>query len=226
MRPIPLAAGLVAIVAVAAPAAATPRETLLRAAFFTPNKAQAIALVQGALDETQAMLAKTPGDREARLQNALAIGYRGQLKRTLTDAKTARDAFVALSKAYPRDAEVQVAYAGWHLTAVTDLGPFLARSVLGASKDQGLAALQRSLALGGNRAFFPAFAALIRVRLDPKDTRSPLTLATTAMAAATPTPLDKVMQRAAQRVSVPLRAGDGAAADKLAKQLLPFGTVS
>lgn len=226
MRPIPLAAGLVAIVAVAAPAAATPRETLLRAAFFTPSKAQAIALVQGALDETQAMLAKTPGDREARLQNALAIGYRGQLKRTLTDAKTARDAFVALSKAYPRDAEVQVAYAGWHLTAVTDLGPFLARSVLGASKDQGLAALQRSLALGGNRAFFPAFAALIRVRLDPKDTRSPLTLATTAMAAATPTPLDKVMQRAAQRVSVPLRAGDGAAADKLAKQLLPFGTVS
>lgn len=214
------------VLAITAPAtAATPRETLTRAAFATTDKAQALVLIQQAIDETNADLARTPGDKEARLQRALGTGYRGQLKRSPGDAKATRDMLVALAAAYPRDAEVQVALAGWHLTAVSDLGAFLARTLLGASRDTGFAALDRALALGGNRAFFPAYAALIRTRIDPSDTKTPLALAERASAAAAPTAVDRILQRAAQRLAVPLHAGDGDGASSLAKQLLPFGTV-
>ncbi|WP_419826705.1 hypothetical protein [Sphingomonas sp.] len=216
-----------AVAALACVAAApAPRDTLLRAAFLTHDKAQALALVGDAYQQTTATLAASPGDKEARLQQALAIGYRGQLKRSPADAKATRDALTALVRAYPRDPEVEIAYAGWHLTAVDQLGSFLARTVLGADKATGLAALDKAVALGGNRAFFPAFAAMIRVRLDPKDTAAAASLADRAAAAATPTQLDRVMQRAAQRIAVPLHAGNGAGAAALAKQLLPFGTIA
>lgn len=214
-------------IVIAAPAA-TPsaRDLLLRAGFQTHDKAQALALVDQALRQTQATLAATPGDKEARLQQALATGYRGQLKRAPADAKAARDALAALAQAYPRDAEVQIAYAGWHLTAVDQLGPFLARTLFGANKALGLATLDRAVALGGNRAFFPAFAALIRIRLDPKDLGPPTALADRAATAATPTPLDRVMRANAQRLAAALHAGNGQAAAALAKTLMPFGTIS
>ena len=224
--PLRTALSVAAIVCALPAAAATPRETLLRAAFATPSKAQALAMVQDALDQTNAILAKTPGDKEARLQQALATGYRGQLKRSAGDAKAARDLLTPLARANPRDAEIQLALAGWHLTAVSDLGSFLARTILGANKDVGLAAMDRALALGGNRAFFPAYAALIRIRLDPTDTKSALTFADRAATDPAPTPTDRVLQRAAARVAVPLRAGNGKAAAALAKQVLPFGMVA
>ncbi len=205
--------------------AAGPRDTLIRAAFSTRDKDAAIALVSDALAQSTATLARSPGDREAALQQALAIGYRGQLKRSAGDAKTAHEDFVALARADPRNAEVQVAIAGWHLTAVGELGPFLARTVIGASRETGYAALDRAVALGGNRAFFPAYAALIRLRLDPKDTRTPLVLIDRAVASTAPTPIDRIMQRAAARVGTALRAGDAAGAAAITRQQLPFGQI-
>jgi hypothetical protein len=216
---------LATLLSIAGPGFAAARDTLIRAAFATPDKAQAISLVQTAIDETRATLAAHAGDREARLQLALGTGYRGQLKRSPGDAKSSHTMLTDLARDYPRDAEVQIAFAGWHLTAVADLGPFLARTVLGANKDAGFAALDRAIALGGNRAFFPAYAALIRARLDTDDTRTPIALAERAAAAPAPQGIDRVMQRAAQRLLVPLRAGDGSAAAKLAKRLLPFGDI-
>jgi hypothetical protein len=203
--------------------AATPRELLLRAAFVARDKAQALGFIGDALVNTRSALAANANDHEARLQQALAIGYRGQLNRSLTDAKTARGALEAIAAADPRNAEAETALAGWHLTAISDLGGFLARTVLGANKTAGLAMLDRAVALGGDRAFFPAYAALIRIRVDDGDTATPLALAQRAAAAPAPTPLDRVLQNAAMRLIVPLKAGDGDSAAKLAKQLLPFG---
>lgn len=214
------------LVASAVPASATtPRDMLIRAVFSTPDKATALGLVTDALAQSSAALVRMPGDREAALQQALAIGYRGQLKRSAGDAKTAHADFVALARGDPRNPEVQVALAGWHLTAVSTLGPLLAGTVLGASRNTGLAALDRAIVLGGNRAFFPAYAALIRLRLNPKDTRMPLVLIDKATASAAPTPIDRIMQRSAIRVGAALRGGDTAGAIALTKQLLPFGQI-
>ncbi|WBO22760.1 hypothetical protein [Sphingomonas abietis] len=218
---------LMALIASAAPAmAASPRDDLIRAAFATRDKTQAQALVNQAIADSQATLAQTPNDREAKLQQALGIGYRGQLKRSPSDAKTAHSLLEALAAADPRDPEAQVAVAGWHLTAVGDLGNFLARTLLGASRDTGFAALDKAVALGGNHAFFPGYAALIRIKLDSSDTATPLRLAQRAAAAQASSPIDRVMQRAAERIVPLLQAGNGKAASDLAKQLLPFGALS
>ena len=206
--------------------AASPRDTLIRAAFATPDKAQALALVNQAIAEAGATLIQTPTDHEAQLQHALGIGYRGQLTRSPGDAKTAHRALQALAAAVPSDAETQIAMAGWHLTAVGDLGNFLASTLLGASRSVGLTALDRAVEMGGDRAFFPAYAALIRIKLDSSDTLTPLRLAERAVAAQAPGTIDRVLQRAAVRLIAPLKAGNGAAASRLAKQLLPFGTLS
>lgn len=221
-----LAIALITPLAVQAQAqVASPRDTLIRAAFTTPNKAQALGLVNQAIAEAGATLLQTPADREARLQHALGIGYRGQLTRSPGDARTAHHALEAIAAADPSDAEVQIAVAGWHLTAVGDLGDFFARTLLGASRSQGLAALDRAVAMGGDRAFFPAYAALIRIRLDSSDTATPLRLAERAAAAEAPGTIDRVTQRAAVRLLPSLRAGDGAAAARIARRLLPFGTL-
>jgi hypothetical protein len=218
---------IVATLACVAPAqSATPREDLIRAAFSTRDKGQALTLVNQAISESQAILAQTPGDHEAKLQQALGIGYRGQLKRSPTDAKAAHSLIQTLANSDPRDPETQVALAGWHLTAVGDLGNFLARTVLGASRDAGFSALDKAVALGGNRAFFPGYAALIRIKLDSSDTATPLRLAQRAAASPATSPLDRVMQRAAARIIPLLQSGNGSAASDLAKQLLPFGSVS
>ncbi|HEY0269674.1 MAG TPA: hypothetical protein VGC10_01625 [Sphingomonas sp.] len=212
----------VAVSAVSAQAA-TPRDLLVRAAFVARDKTQALGFIGDALVDTRNTLAVNANDHEARLQQALAIGYRGQINRSLPDAKAARAALESLAAADPRNAETETALAGWHLTAVGDLGGLLARAMLGASKATGLAMLGEAVALGGNRAFFPAYAALIRIRIDPDDRAAALALAQRAAAAAAPTPLDRLLQGAAQKLIAPLKAGDGDGAAKLAKRLLPFG---
>jgi hypothetical protein len=217
---------VVASLACVAPSqAASPREDLIRAAFATRDKGQALALVDQAITDSQAILAQSPGDREAKLQQALGIGYRGQLKRSPTDAKAAHGLIQTLASSDPRDPEAQIALAGWHLTAVGDLGNFLARTVLGANRDAGFSALDKAVALGGNHAFFPGYAALIRIKLNSSDTAAALRLAQRAAAAPATSPIDRVMQRAAGRIIPLLQAGNGAAASDLAKQLLPFGSV-
>lgn len=220
------AAIAITIAATAGVSAATPRETLIRAAFMTHDKAEALMLVNQAYAQTRTTLAQSPNDGEAKLQQALAIGYRGQLSRSLGDAKAAHAALAALAAANPRDPEAQVAIAGWHLTAVGDLGNFLARSVLGASRSAGLASLDQAVALGGNHAFFPGYAALIRIKLNSSDTAAVLQLARRSAADQATTPIDRILQRAAVRLIPLLQAGDGAGASKLAAQLLPFGALS
>jgi hypothetical protein len=219
--------GVAAVVLVATLAgsaqAESPREALIRAAFATHDKAQALALVNEAIAETRTAAS---ADHEAQLQHALGVGYRGQLTRSPSDAKAAHTALEAIAAADPHDAETQVALAGWHLTAVGDLGDFLARALLGANRAKGLAALDKAVEMGSNRAFFPAYAALIRIKLDTSDTNTALRLAEKAAATPAPTSLDRIMQRAAARLVPALQAGKGDAAARIAKQLLPFGTIS
>jgi len=225
LYPLAAIAAITSSAAIAVPSAG-PRDLLVRAAFITHDKSQAIALVNGAIQSTDATLARTPGDREAKLQRAIALGYRGQLTRAVGDARASRDALIALARAYPRDPEVQIALAGWHLSVVADLGGFLGSTLLGASRDTGLQVLDKAVALDGKRAFFPAYAGLMRLRTNPKDTRTALALMERAAAATAPTPVDRITQASAGRVAALLRAGNTSGAVALAKQLLPFGTAT
>lgn len=210
--------------AIACPATAeAPREILLSAAFAAQDKGAALARIDAALKGANVLLARNASDQDARLQRALAISYRGKLNRNRADLMTARQVFEGLAVSSPRDAEVQLALAGWHLASVVELGPLMARSVLGASRAKGLQALDRSLALGGGRALFPAFASLTRIQVDPSDVAGARRLAEAAVAAKATAPIDRIMQRQAAALLQSLRAGNGKASAKLAKLLVPFG---
>lgn len=223
-----VASSVCAVVLLAAPVAtlaATPRDTLAQAAFSASDKATALARIGQAKAAVDAVLARAPGDHEARLLSAMALGYRAKLNRSRGDAVEAGKLFAAIAAANPRDAEAQAAVGAWHLDAVTALGGMMAGVALGAKKAPGFAAMDRAVALGGDRAMFSGLSALMRLALDANDARA-RALAEAAARGTTPTALDQIMQRAAAAVLVPLRAGNTRAAATLAKQLLPFGRLT
>ena len=108
-------AGVACAMMLAAPAWASPRDTLLQAAFGPSDKAHALALVQGARAEAAAELVRNPQNGEAALQQAMATGYAAKLARGTQDAKSARLQFEQLVARNPRDPEPLLALAGWHL---------------------------------------------------------------------------------------------------------------
>nr|WP_086491573.1 hypothetical protein [Novosphingobium panipatense] len=216
------------VAAVIAPAALadTPRELLTTAAFQAPDKKKALALIGQAIAESDRILVARPGDHEATLQRAIAVGYRAKLTRSRTDARASLAVFQRLAAQNPRDAEAQMVIAGWHLDAIDQLGGLVARTVLGAKAEAGEAALSRALTLGGNRAFYPGLAALMRIRKDEGEVAQARRLAETAAAAPAPTALDAQMKRAALSILPSLRANDGKSAARLSRKLLPFGKIA
>ena len=216
------------LVAVAAPTAQaqTPREILTTAAFQTTSKAKALSLVNQAIAQSDQILAARAGDREATLQRGVAIGYRAKLTRNRTDAKASLAIFQTLAAQNPNDPEAQMVVAGWHLDAIDQLGSLIARTGLGAKAQSGEAALRRGVTLGGDRAFYLGLAALMKIRLNPSAVEEARRWAQAASTAATPTPLDAQMKRAAMAILPALRANDGKTAAGLARKLLPFGKIA
>jgi len=221
----PLAFGLLLALVPCPAAAESARETLTNAAFVPCDKAEAFARIDQAIRSAEAVLARAPSDREALFQKALAISYRGKLGRSRSDLMAARRGFEAVVLANPRDAEANIALAGWHLGAVAELGPLMARTALGATAAKGREALDRSLTLGGDRAMFPALESMQLIMIDPSDVAGSRRLAEAALKANPATPFDRLMQKQVTTLLPLLRAGDGKAAARTAKMLLPFGRV-
>ncbi|MBI0475410.1 hypothetical protein D9601_08615 [Sphingomonas sp. MA1305] len=222
MRPWRLGATLVAM-AVSCPCAAqSAREILTQASFADRDPDDALKKVVQAQALTAAQLRRDPGDREALLMQATALGYRAKLTGSRTDAVGARHAFEALVARDPRNAEAQLGFGAWHMGAIAKVGRMVGRALLGAQKPVAFAALDRAVALGGDRALFPGLAALLRLQADPADPRG-RQLAEVAARAGVVTPLDRLMQRGAVAILASLRSDDPAATRKLASQLLPLG---
>lgn len=204
--------------------AETPRDALTTAGFADRDKATALARVDRVRQVTAAALARSPGDQEAAMVGATADGYRAKLTGNRAAAIEARRKFEGLVAKYPGSAEAHIALGAWHVGVIASFGRFVGRAAVGAKKDAGFASIDRAVKLGGNRAMFLGLAALLRLELDPGDAQG-RQLAEAATRAATPTPLDRIMQRSATAVLVPLRAGDAKAAQLLADRLLPFGQI-
>jgi hypothetical protein len=204
--------------------AATPSQTLSQAAFEARDRAQALALIAEAERGAATLVAADPGNREAVLVRAMALGYRAKLNRNRADALASRKRFEDLVAAHPRDADAAMCVGTWHLDSIVDLGGFVALMAIGAKKTIGLEQLDRAVALGGKRATYPGVAALLRLSIDPADPRG-RTLAEMASTGVVQTPLDRIFQRSATALLVPLKAGDKPGTRKLARQLLPFGRI-
>ncbi len=174
--------------------------------------------------DANAVLARAPGDSDALLTRAMAIGYRAKLNKSRSDALASRAQFEALVAKNPRDPEAQAALGGWHIDAVEALGGLTARAVLGARKATGYEATDRAVALGGDRALFTGLAALLRLSLDPEDARGAM-LADAATRGTTPTVLDRMMQRRRGGNRRRVQGRRPALGQALAKRLLPLGQI-
>lgn len=217
---------MLAAATLAAPAPATdPRDVLTQAVFTTRDKAAAIAQIAAADAQAVAVLARQPADLEAQLTRAMAIGYLAKLNRNRGQALAAKAQFESIAAQHPRDPDAQAALGGFHLGAVAELGGLMARGALGARKAVGLEAVDRAVALGGNRALFLGMAALMRLDLDPADPRG-AALADAATKGTTPTALDRIVQRRAAEMLVALRGNDARLVKALAHRLLPLGQIA
>lgn len=203
-------------------AAQSARDILTQASFNDRDPADALRKVTQAQALIAATLRRDPDDREALLMQATALGYRAKLTGSRTDAVAARRQFEALVARDPRNAEAQLGFGAWHMGAIAKVGRIVGRALLGAQKPVAFAALDRAVALGGDRALFPGLAALLRLQADPADPRG-RQLAEAAARASVATPLDRVMQRGAVAMLAALRGDDAAAVRRLASQLLPMG---
>lgn len=202
--------------------AETPRDALAEAVFGARDKAAALARIDRVSQATGAILARASDDEEAAIVQATAAGYRAKLTGSRTAAVAARKRFETLVVKYPRNPETHIALGAWHIGVIASFGQFVGRAAVGAQKRIGLESIERAIALGDNRAMFLGLAALLRLELDASDPRG-RQLAEAAARGATPTAVDRIMQRAAAAVLVPLRRGDSKATRVLADRLLPLG---
>ncbi len=204
--------------------AQTARDVLTQTSFSARSKQAALQGIGEAERLAAAALARTPGDREALLMQATARSYRAKMNGSRADAIAARKMFEALVAHAPHDPEPQLGLGAWHMGAVFKLGGIIGRAALGAQKNAGLAALDRAVATGGDRAIFTGVAALLRLEQDAGDPKG-RALAEVASRAATPTAFDRAMRRAASAVLASIRAGNASATKTLAARLLPFGQI-
>ncbi len=220
------AAGLAAIVTLIAlplPAAAqSARDLLTQAAFQDRTQPVALARVDRARALALAAAERSADDQDAAVLAAGALAYRAKLTGSRTEAIAARRQIEAVVARFPRNAEAQIALGGWHLGVIAKVGRLVGRAVAGAQKGTGLAATDRAVALGGNRAFFPGLAGMLRIETDPADLRGRALLEQAAQAA-TPTSVDRIVQRNANAVLSSLKSGELKTAAALADRLLPFG---
>ncbi len=221
----PFARLTLAALAVTAPAVAeaqSARDLLVQAAFEDRSKPVALAKIERARVAASAAYARNPDDQDAAVVAATALGYRAKLNGNRGEAIAARRAFEGAVARFPRNAEANVALGAWHIGVIVTYGRIVGRAAVGAQKNVGIAALDRAVALGGNRAMFAGLAALLRLEIDPEDPRG-RALAEQASRAPTPTTIDRYMQRACTAVLVPIRSGDDKQVRAIADRLLPLG---
>lgn len=222
----PVAAALFAIAILVAPAASalSARDALTHASFNARSKQAALQSIGEVERMVATALTQAPDDREALLMQATARSYRAKMSGSRADAIASHKMFETLVAHAPRDPEPLLGLGAWHMGAVFKLGGMFGRAALGAQKSVGLAALDRAVASGGDRAIFPGVAALLRLEQDGSDPKG-RALAEAAARTSAPTAFDKVIRRAAMTVLASIRAGDAKATRTLASRLLPFGLI-
>lgn len=200
------------------------RAALVDAAFVIRDKPGALGRLDRARLQAEAMLADQPANLDAKLQRAIAIGYRGKLNRSPGDAKTARRMMEEVAAAAPASADANVALAGWHLEAILDAGSFIARTVLGARKADGVAAIERAVTNGGGRPLYSGYGAILLTRIG--DTARAVELARMAVRTPARDALDRLMKVNAEALLAAYGSGDPKLPLAVATRLSPFGRIA
>ncbi len=201
------------------------RSQLNIAAYFTHDKAEALALVALAEKDFDAALAKAPSNADAQIQKAIAIGYHAKLTRSPGLGKDARGRFEAVRAANPGMALGWAAVAGWHGGAIATLGSFMASAVLGAKASEVDSGFAKAFALDPTNPVHRSFYAMTLLDIDKSNGPK----AAAALQGIGQLPAHDSYEALARamgvQVAAALKTGDNKAAQALARRLQAFGTL-
>lgn len=202
------------------------RAGLWLAGYETRDKNRAEALIAAAEKDFDAALVKAPGNMDALLQKAAAIGYRAKLAKSPGLAKDCRDRFTAIRDKQPGNPLAWSAVASWHGGAVASLGGFMASAVLGAKASEFEAGYARVFRLAPRNPAYRTLYAIGLLDLTPKNAAK----AATALKGIETLPAEDAFERALRnqgvQLAAALAAGDAKAAQTLARRLSAFGTLA
>ena len=199
------------------------RAQLSVAAYQTTDKARAEALIALAEKDFDAALARAPGNVEAQLQKAIAVGYRAKLAKSRTLGKETRTRMEAVKTAHPDMAMAWAAVAGWHGGAVATLGSFIAGVALGAHARDAIAGFDQAVKLDPANPVHRTYYAQTLLDLDTANAGRAAQVLAPIAGLPVKDGFDALLRRQGIALLAALKAGDAKAAQALARRQQPFG---
>lgn len=199
------------------------RAQLAIAAYETRDKAQALAQVARAEVDFDAALARAPGNVDAQMQKAVAIGYRAKLTKAPGLAKDSRARFEAVRAAHPDSALAWSAIGGWHGGAIATLGSFMASTVLGAKTAEIDRNFGQALKLDPANPSLRAIYAMTLLDLDKKNAARAAAVLNGIGAMPARDGFEALLRAQGVQLAGAIKAGDAKAAQAVARRLQAFG---
>jgi hypothetical protein len=175
----------------------------------------------------EAALAIDSRDRAALMQRSAVIGYRARFSRSAQGGKLSREMLRALTRGYADWPDGWTGLAIWHGESVIAVGPFVARTVLGANVDAMTRDFDVAIRLDPRSPAIPAWRGLLAIRLHT-DAASVVAARQWLLRATQISPRDgyeALLRNQATEVLALLDRGDAPGARALAQRLAPFGRI-
>lgn len=201
------------------------RATLVVAAYQTPDKAGAQALISKALDDAAAALRLDPGHVEGGLQRAIATGYQAKLDRSFRMGKATKALMLEMLDAHPENSFAWAMVGGWHSGTIYSAGSFLGSATLGASKSAAWTHFERAMQLDPQSPSFPVYFAFELLRLEKSQMARAERMLESAGTLAARDGFEQLMKRQGRQVLETLTRDGRDAALLQIDRLEPFGTL-
>jgi hypothetical protein len=201
------------------------RATLSIAGYQTDDKERALALIAAAEADFDKALARAPGNVEAQLQKAVAIGYRAQLTRGIGLAKDTRRRFEAIRAAHPENSLVWGALGGWHGGSIAAVGSFLAGTALGAKKSEMERCYAQALKLAPGLPSTRTFFAITLLDLDDGNAARAAAVLKGIEGLPASDGFEALLKRQGMELAAALAQGNAKAAQATARKLKAFSRI-
>ena len=138
-------------------------------AHYIAKKDENKELLERALRLAKKAVSSDPGNADAHMQLARVIGRRAQTVGILEaagEAEKIRESAENALRINPKLVAAHLSLGRWHCELVGAMGSFMARTVYGARKNDGIASFERALSLAPNEKSVPLEYALGLLALD------------------------------------------------------------
>ncbi len=217
------AAGLARSDRSAAGHALAARATLV-AASLEADRSRRNQLLDLAIEDVEAALARDPDWPEAQLQAAAAYGFRAQVRRSANDVRRSRRHVERALELVPEEPLALAALGYWHGRTVLGAGRFFATLLFGAGRKDAIAAFEAALARAPENLVIRVGFGRLLLRFEERDLSARgLEELERAMPLPARTALEREMKRQAELLLAAARQGaDRHQLARLADRLAPF----